>query len=168
MNFRVAAVAVAALVGLTACSASTNGSGQNLRTPGGTSTAARIDSGGPSANNPASATMSPAAGTTDAAYCAKLARFGSRVGELSGGVSDPAKLPALIDQEIAFFNGLKQGAPDEVSAALNDLISVMDTAKKGLADPSHLDPTAVAGLGAKLSQDGRTIATYLAKHCTGS
>lgn len=178
MKFRAGfcAFLAVALTPLAACSSS-GSSGHLLPGPGAGSTVA-VGNAGPSVSTTTGGGSAAAAGSSGVAstsigggggggaFCGKLKAAQLKLASLSE-TSDPSNLSKVIDQQIAAFKDLKDGAPAKVSAAIDDLIQVLNSAKAAFADPSHPDVSKLQGLSQKLPADSETIASYVASNCAG-
>lgn len=169
MNLRIGAVALFAAASLTACASTTNGSVQPPKTSPNTaanSSTSQSNAASPTPTDSAPTDSAPT-GSADgtAAYCAKLSGLSAQLGDLGSDTSDPTK---AFDNAITYLNGLKDGAPANVAAALDDMTNLMQNAKKAYSDPAHIDTSVIAGLGTKLGTDAQIIGEYLATHCSGS
>lgn len=173
MNVRAPLSLLVVVGALTACSSSgTNG--HLIPGPGG---ATSVSAGGGAATASAGATVAvssatPGAGSNSlaavpAAFCAKLEAAQSRLADLSANASNPNDVKAILEQQIAAFKGLADGAPGDVKPAIEDLVKVMTAAKTAFADPSHVDPSALQGLSANLPKDAQTIGEYVGTKCAG-
>ncbi|MEO6886406.1 MAG: hypothetical protein ABI232_09010 [Jatrophihabitantaceae bacterium] len=168
MNLRTGAVVLLAVAGLTACSSSTSGSVQPPKNTPNTATnsptSQAVDTGSAAPTDTVNSAGPTGAVGGASAYCAKLNGLSSQLGGLNSNPSDPTQ---AFDKAITYLNGLKDGAPADVSAALGDMVTLLQGAKQAYADPTHVDPTALANLGTKLSTDSQVIAGYIAKNCAG-
>jgi hypothetical protein len=101
--------------------------------------------------------------------CPKFAQLSQRITAAQtkiytpGGSQDDSALRALQ----ADLTGLKDKAPSDVDAAIDDMISAFRTASALLASPT---PSSAAGeqlskLGPRLSADSQKITAYVAKAC---
>ena len=77
----------------------------------------------------------------------------------SGGSTDA--LDALKSE----MDALKDGAPDDVKAAIDELNDAYAKVQEIIADPSSQAQSDLASMGPKLASDGQTIATYVVSQC---
>src|SRR5689334_4556006 len=77
----------------------------------------------------------------------------------SGGSTDA--LDALKSE----MDALKDGAPSNVQAAIDELDAAFAKVQEVMASPSSEGQQELAAMGPKLSQDGQTITTYIVSQC---
>jgi hypothetical protein len=70
-----------------------------------------------------------------------------------------------LDSLKAEMNALKDGAPDDVKAAIDELNEAFEKVQQAIADPSSADQSDLAAMGPKLSADGLKITTYIVSQC---
>ncbi len=76
----------------------------------------------------------------------------------TGGAEALASLRSELD-------GLKDGAPADVKAALTELGDAFEKAQQIMQDPANADPTELADLAPKLSQDSQKVTAYIVSRC---
>ena len=142
------------VVGLVACTSSDH----PHASPTTGSSNASLSLGVPSLGSSGTKSLSP--------FCAKLSAAGQRIQQAqvklytsSGG--DSAAVNALVTE----LDGLKDGAPAAIKAALGDLASAFQDAQTLLAHPSSADSTQLATIGSKLASDARQISSYVTSKC---
>lgn len=162
MKLRVA-VSVLALAAapLTACSSSGGGGTPSV---GGS---VAVSGGGVGVTG--GATVAVTGGGSSGDFCSKLTDANNKLSGLSGSVSggDFGALKAAIDEEISAYQGLASGAPSDVKPAIDDIVSVLQSAETALADPAHPDIAKLQGLSTKLPTDVQKLGTYVAGNCSG-
>lgn len=104
-------------------------------------------------------------GTLD---CSKFADTAKRITDAeqkiytgTGSVDAATEVAALK----AELNTLKDGAPGEVKAALDDLAGAFDKVVEIMKNPTSSARSELAALTPKLSTDGQKIAAYVATKC---
>lgn len=70
-----------------------------------------------------------------------------------------------IDELVRELNGLRQGAPKEVQAALTEMVAAFKDAKVVMDNPTPENKGRLAELGPKLSEDGQKITAYIKSEC---
>jgi ABC-type Fe3+-hydroxamate transport system substrate-binding protein len=70
-----------------------------------------------------------------------------------------------IDTLVTELDGLKEGAPADVKAALTELTSAFEDAKVVLENPTPENKAKLADLAPKLSADGQKITAYITSKC---
>jgi hypothetical protein len=155
MRIRSFIVAVAAVATLAACSSS-----KSSNTLPGT--------GGQSSVTSSSATSSSAGGGggANAAVCA---RFNSATKQVSSGmsaISSPATAKDAINRAITLLKAVGSGAPGNVKAAVDDLVSAFRTAESALSG-STPDYAKLQGLQTRVPADLQVLETYIAQNCAG-
>ena len=88
-------------------------------------------------------------------------RIAEAQAELYSGTSDAE----VVDSLVAELDALKEGAPEEVRSALDDMGAGFREAAELLADPSAKDRAALARLAPELAADGETITAYITTQC---
>jgi hypothetical protein len=81
--------------------------------------------------------------------------------ELYSGTADDA----TIDELVGELDGLKEGAPDDVQTALDDMGAAFRDASELLDDPTPANRAQLLDLGPKLAEDGQTITAYITAQC---
>ncbi|MFL6109433.1 MAG: hypothetical protein ACJ72L_20915 [Marmoricola sp.] len=142
-----AAILVVVLAGaLTAC-----GGNDSTKTPSGAST--RL--GAPT--SPVTQTTLDCEKYADTAQ--KIARAQQELYAGKGGSTDA--LDALKSE----MDALKEGAPDDVKAAIDELNDAYAKVQEIIADPSSQAQSDLATMGPKLASDGEKITTYVVSQC---
>jgi hypothetical protein len=77
----------------------------------------------------------------------------------SGGTSDA--FDALKSQ----LDGLKDGAPASVKAAVDELKTAFEKVEELVKNPDSDAQASLASMGAQLSKDGQTITAYIVSQC---
>jgi hypothetical protein len=80
----------------------------------------------------------------------------------TGSGGSTAALDALKSQ----MNGLKDGAPDNVKAAVDELNQAFEKVQQIIASPSTAAQQQLAQMAPKLAADGQTITTYIVSQCS--
>jgi len=98
--------------------------------------------------------------------CAKYADTAQKITEaqqelFAGGGGSTEALDTLKSR----MNALKDGAPDNVKAAVDELNDAFAKVQEIIANPSSEAQQELATMGPKLSQDGLTITTYIVSQC---
>ena len=172
MKLRIAAAALLTVVGLTACSSSTNGKGglplgQGSSAPISQPTA--TSDFGSAAATPLETTAAPPTATGGSGaggeFCVKLQEAQTKLGQISDAMSDPASAKAAIDAEAAVFSDLEQSAPDEIKPAIHDLATVLKAAGDAFTNPGAGTAGALSDLIQKLPEDAQKIGDYVAANC---
>jgi hypothetical protein len=171
MKLRIAAAALLTVVGLTACSSSTNGKG-GLPLGHGSSApisqpTATSDFGSTAATPLETSAAPPTSGASGGGgeFCVKLQEAQTKLGQISDAMSDPASAKAAIDAEAAVFSDLEQSAPDEIKPAIHDLATVLKAAGDAFTNPGAGTAGALSDLIQKLPEDAQKIGDYVAANC---
>jgi hypothetical protein len=82
--------------------------------------------------------------------------------QIYGGTGGGAEAVASLRSEL---DGLKDGAPADVKAALTELGDAFEQAQQTMADPANADTSALADLGPKLSKDSQKVTAYIVSKC---
>ena len=168
MRIKVIALAMFCVVGLAACSSSGSGTGSQLIPSSHGASAASGASGSPQASASAASTGGTIlGGGASSKVCSELQALQTKLSSAGASLTDPTQAKAYFDAVIQALKDAKSGAPANVSAALDDLISAMQSAETALANPSAANTTALEALGTKLEADSATIGTYLEQSCIG-
>lgn len=138
-------------------------------------TAAVLSGCGSSSNTPAAGgSTTPTASTPTVSVpvgasfdCAKYVHTSQQISEatakmFSGSVADFNTAMNALDAE---FAGLKDGAPSDVKAALDDMTSVLRDIGNIRAHPTTADQSHLQSLATKLPTDGAKIAAYITTKC---
>lgn len=144
-------VVLLAVAALAACSSS-------KKSPSATTTPAAA--GGTTA---ATTTSGGGGGGKNSAYCLKLVQSQSKLDQLSNALtgSDPkAGIETLVNE----LKVLKDGAPSQVSAALDDMIATFQSAEDAITNPAA-NQGKLEQIGTKLDADGKVVTDYLASAC---
>ena len=152
MKIRVMIAVPLAVAALAACSSS-------KKTPSATTTPAAA--GGTTAA--ATTTSGGSGGGKNSAYCLKLVQSQSKLDQLSNALtgSDPkAGIETLVNE----LKLLKDGAPSQVSAALDDMIATFQSAEDAITNPAA-NQGKLEQIGTKLEADGKVVTDYLASAC---
>ena len=98
--------------------------------------------------------------------CAKYADTAQKIAEAqqelfagSGGSTE------ALDTLKSRMNALKDGAPDNVKAAIDELNDAFEKVQEIIANPSAEAQQQLAQMGPKLATDGQTISTYIVSQC---
>lgn len=99
--------------------------------------------------------------------CAKYAQTSAQISAaaakmFTGTAADFAAATNLLKTELA---GLKDGAPSDVKAAIDDLTSALVDIGKIRANPTTADQAHLQALAGKLPADGQKISAYVAATC---
>jgi hypothetical protein len=70
-----------------------------------------------------------------------------------------------IDDLVTELDALKDGAPDDIQAALTDMAAAFRATAEILASPSPDSQDDLADLSARLSSDSRKITAYITSQC---
>ena len=81
--------------------------------------------------------------------------------ELYSGTADDA----TIDELVSELDGLKEGAPEDVQTALDDMGAAFRDASELLDDPTPANRAKLLDLGPMLAEDGQTITAYITAQC---
>ena len=140
------------------------------------SLAACSSSGGSSDSNASGAEPSPvvnsSAGTTAAGvdpYCAKVADWSQKFTSLQSDVAsgDPDKLKTAFAGAVAYFNGLKDGAPAELTDAVNTISSALSEAATQFSGDTP-DISALGSLQTRRPPAITTFTQWVATNCAAS
>jgi hypothetical protein len=82
--------------------------------------------------------------------------------EIYSGTGDGAEAIASLRSEL---DGLQDGAPADVKAALTELGDALEKAQQIMADPENADTSELADLGPKLSEDSQKVTAYIVSKC---
>lgn len=148
MRVRAGILAVLLAAAATACG---GGDGDTAKTPSGTNT--RL--GTPTSK----ATQTTLDCDKYAGTAQKIARAQQELYAGSGGSTD------ALDSLKAEMDALKDGAPEDVKAAVDELNEAYAKAQEVVADPTSSAREELASMAPKLSADGTTIATYVVSQC---
>lgn len=98
--------------------------------------------------------------------CAKYADTAQKITEAqqelyagSGGSTE------ALDTLKSRMNALKDGAPDDVQAAIDELNVAFVKVKEVMANPTSEAQQELAQMGPKLAADGQTITAYIVSQC---
>lgn len=172
MKLRIAAAVLLTVVGLSACSSSTNGKGglplgQGSSAPSSQPTA--TSDFGSAAATPLPTTAAPPTTSggsgTGGEFCTKLEEAQTKLGQISDSMSDPASAKAAIDAEAAVFSDLEKSAPDEIRPAIHDLATILKAAGDAFTNPGAGTAGALSDLIQKLPADAQKIGDYVAANC---
>ncbi|MCW2856815.1 MAG: hypothetical protein JWR52_2430 [Marmoricola sp.] len=99
--------------------------------------------------------------------CAKYVHTSQQISQatskmFTGTVADFTTAMNVLKAE---FAALKDGAPSDVKAALDDMTSAMTDIGKIRANPSSADQSHLQTLAQKMPLDGQKIAAYIATKC---
>jgi len=110
---------------------------------------------------------SPGTPTTDhtTVDCAEFAETAKKIADAQADVYAGGGRGA-VDALVAELDELKDGAPADVQAALDDLADAFGQAAQIMTDPTDENKAELAALGPKLSEDGRTITAYIVSKCS--
>jgi hypothetical protein len=166
MRVRLVAIAVLATAALAACSSSSSGKGSVQTSP-----AAGTNSSSPNApatgSSGAGSHSASSGGGSDTALCAQLGHAQTEIQGLDADISDPAALKTALDKEAGVLASLKAAAPPELSAALDDLSTLLTGAEQALANPAAPDLTKLEALATQIPADAAKIEAYVEKNCPG-
>ena len=81
--------------------------------------------------------------------------------ELYSGTADSG----TIDKLVAELDGLKEGAPDDVQTALDDMGAAFRDASELLEDPTPSNRAKLLDLAPQLAEDGQAITAYITTRC---
>lgn len=99
-------------------------------------------------------------------YCAKLIRASERLtsaqSDLYGGGTGSR---AALRKIVAELNGLRDGAPSQIKAALTDMASAFESAERLVQDPASAASAQLAEVAKRLSGDGKKISAYATSKC---
>lgn len=113
-----------------------------------------------------SADQKPAARLTDFTIpCDKYAGTARKItdaqAELYGGTGSTEAIDTLVGE----LDALKDGAPKDVKAALDEMGDAFRKAQEVMKDPSRASTAELADLGPKLSEDSQKITAYIVAKC---
>ncbi|RNL80869.1 hypothetical protein EFL95_00315 [Nocardioides marmorisolisilvae] len=98
--------------------------------------------------------------------CAKYADTAQKIAEAqqelyagSGGSTE------ALDTLKSRMDALKDGAPDNVKAAIDELNQAFEKVQQIIANPTTEAQQELAQMGPKLATDGQTITTYIVSQC---
>ncbi len=155
MRVRLTLLAVAAALSLAGCSASGGGAKSDVPT------------------TPVGSVLStPNTGTSAVGadpYCAKVSDWSQKFTSLQSDVAsgDPDKLKTAFAGAVAYFDGLKDGAPAELTDAVDTISSALTEAGKSFRG-STPDISALSSLQTKLTPAITTFTQWVATNCSSS
>ncbi len=118
--------------------------------------------------NPATRLTTPAAPLTDVTIpCANFQAAASKIAAAEAKLYSANSGVATLDALAAELGKLKDGAPSDVKAAIDDLVSAFRSAEAVLKNPTAQGQAQLASLGQKLSADGQKITAYVTSKCKG-
>ncbi len=123
------------------------------------------DPAGPSASPEAS----PQAGASDPPLteitvpCPRFEETAKKITDAQAALY--AGTGAAIDDLVAELNGLKEGAPPDIQAALTDMVAAFRDAAELLANPTRDNMAELAELAPKLATDGQKITAFFTSQC---
>jgi anion-transporting ArsA/GET3 family ATPase len=82
--------------------------------------------------------------------------------ELYGGTGSTEAIDTLVGE----LDALKDGAPKDVKAALDEMGDAFRKAQEVMKDPTQASTAELADLGPKLSEDSQKITAYIVAKCT--
>jgi hypothetical protein len=81
--------------------------------------------------------------------------------ELYSGTGSTTAIDTLVGE----LDALKEGAPQDVKAALTEMGEAFRKAQEVIKDPTQASTTELADLGPKLSEDSQKITAYIVSKC---
>jgi hypothetical protein len=116
---------------------------------------------GGSNDKPSSAPMTEIAVRCDR-YADTAKKITDAQKQIYSGTGGGAEAVASLRSEL---DGLKDGSPTDVKAALTELGDAFEQARQIMADPANADTSALADLGPKLSKDSQKVTAYIVSKC---
>lgn len=97
--------------------------------------------------------------------CPQFAEAAQKITEAQAALYDGTGGAGAIDDLVTELNALKDGAPDDIRAALTDMAAAFRDAADILENPNAQNQAALADLSAKLSTDSQKITAYITSKC---
>jgi hypothetical protein len=103
--------------------------------------------------------------TEIAVDCPEFADVAQKITDAQTALYDGSGDTAVIDDLVTELDGLKEGAPADIQAALDDMASAFRDAAEILADPTPEHQAQLAELGPQLAEAGQKITAYFTAKC---
>lgn len=97
--------------------------------------------------------------------CTEFQDAAAGIAKAQADLYDPAGAEGAIDALVRELDALKDDAPADIRAALDDLAEGFRAAAELLADPSAADQKALADLTTDLSAAGQKVTAYIVERC---
>ncbi|MCW2797604.1 hypothetical protein [Nocardioides sp.] len=97
--------------------------------------------------------------------CPQFADAAKKITDAQAALYDGTGGAGAIDDLVTELNALKEGAPDDIKAALTDMAAAFRDAAQLLENPNPENQAQLADLSAKLSTDSQKITAYITSKC---
>lgn len=104
--------------------------------------------------------------TEIAVPCTKYSDLARKIVEAQTKLYSGSGAADVISTLVESLQSLKDGAPSDVRAALDDLSSAFEKARSELSAPTDAGKAELQELASKLSSDGQKISAYVVSRCT--
>lgn len=100
--------------------------------------------------------------------CAKFEDAARKISAAMSSLYSQSGAAGAVTQLASELGALKDGAPDNVDKAIDELVAAFGKASDLMKHPNDSAAQAeLAGLATKLSEAGRTVSDYVVSKCTG-
>jgi len=97
--------------------------------------------------------------------CREFEGTAAAIAKAQADLYEPAGADDAIDALVRELDALKDGAPADVQAAVDDLADGFRAAQELLADPSAANQQALADVAEDLSAAGQKVTAYVVEQC---
>jgi hypothetical protein len=97
--------------------------------------------------------------------CPQFADAAKKIADAQAALYDGSGGAGALDDLVAELDALKDDAPDDVDAALDDMADAFRDAAAILENPNPDNQAELADLGEKLSEDSQKITEYITSQC---
>jgi hypothetical protein len=108
----------------------------------------------------------PSSGMTEITLdCARYAGTAKRITDAQTELYQGSGGTEAVDRLVTELDGLRDGAPPDVKAALAELGEAFRKAQQVMAHPTPGSAAELSGLGPKLSADSQKVTAYIVSRC---
>ncbi|MCW2786481.1 MAG: hypothetical protein JWP74_2998 [Marmoricola sp.] len=123
-------------------------------------------SGSPSDPQTRLGTSTPGSQPTEVTVpCKKFAGVAQKITDTQTKLYSGQASDSTLADLAAGLKTVKTGAPSDVKAAVDELLSAFVTARREISKPTAAGTAKLQRMASKLSSDGRTVTSYVLKQC---